>query len=69
MKDTRDPKTRYIQINDVIEKAEERSAHLKNMVNKSSSKDYKLWIDQYQDFVRNIISQMKRLRDRDKEYL
>ena len=65
----RDPKTRFIQINDVIQHMEEQSEHLEAQVKKASKDDYKMWIQQYQNLISESINEMKRLRDRDKEYL
>ena len=65
----RDPKTRYVQIDDVMRHMEERSEHLKNMVKKADPSEYKIWIQQYQNLIQNSLIEMKRLRDRDKEFV
>jgi hypothetical protein len=63
----RDPKVRYIQLNDIIEFTQQKHQFLKDQSTSASINDYRLLIEQYRDLMDNVVIRLKQLRDREKK--
>ena len=61
----RDPKQRFVQINEPIQYLQENYERLKKQSKEANKEEYGLILERYHEVVLNTLAQLKRVRDRE----
>ena len=61
----RDPKVRYVQLNDTIQKLEHNYHRIRDASYSSDPSQFRLLFSQYEELFENSLERLKRLRDRE----